>query len=381
MTIETTLLEQAYVKEESPYGTLATPGSTDAFRHIELGLKAKNNREPSQTKMGTPDRLSSLPRGVTAEWDLGSAYWEPSGTLGTPSYMSPFLKNGIGAVHTTNLATTVAAMPAPTTTSATLVSVTGLAVGDTMVFTVGAGARREVTRIKTLVASAVTFDALSAAPDAPGAAVSGVSYNLATLVPTSLSIFKFHTAGGFKEAVKGAIVDKLEFMFDGAKEVGLKMSGPAATKTRSGFSQPGAFTVVGSPASGLVGNLYIDGTAFLILSSTVTVENNNDLRRNELGNLGIATGIIHHKDFRNITVSVTFYLEDTNLITKGEASTLASLRLLVGNVNGKMIGAVMPSVEFEIPEIPTSGGPKIVTAQGIVYQAGLGNDGLFLGEI
>jgi hypothetical protein len=79
-------------------------------------------------------------------------------------------------------------------------------------------------------------------------------------------------------------------------------------------------------------------------------------------------------------VSVTFYLEDTNLITKGEASTLAVLRLLVGNVNGKMVGAVMPSVEFEIPEIPATGGPKIVTIEGIAYQAGSGNDGLFLGE-
>lgn len=381
MTIETTLLEQAYVKAESGYNTLASPGSTDALRHHELTLRKRNNREPSPQKSGTPDRIQSLPRGVTATWDLGGAFWEPSGTVGTPSYMAPLLKNGMGAQHAAALTTTVEASPSPTTTGCTLTSATGLAVGDVMVFTVGSGARREATRIKSIATAAVTFDALSAAPDAPGAAVSGVTYNLASTVPTSLSIFKFHTAGGFKEAVQGAIVERIQLMFDGAKEVGVKMSGPAANYVRTGFSQPGAFTAVGTPASGLVGNMYVDGTAFVILSAEITIDNNNDLRRDELGNGGVATGIINHKDFRNIGVSVTFYLEDTNLIAKGEASTLAALRLIVGSTNGKMLAAVMPSVEFETGDIPASGGPKIVTIQGVCYMASSGNDSLFLGEI
>lgn len=380
MTVETTLLEQAYVKEESGYGVLATPAATDAFRHQELVLDKKNNREPSPEKRGTPDRSQSLPRPSESTWDLGAAFWEPSQTLGTQSYLSPFLKNGMGARTTPALATTVEAAPSPTTTGCTLTSAAGLAVGDTIVFTVASGARREITRIKTIAGAAITFDALSAAPDAPGAAVSGVNYALSSLHPTSLSIFKFHTAGGFKEAVSGAIVNRMQFTFDGGREVGIAMSGPAKDKTRTGFSQPGAFTTVGSPASGLVGNLYVDGTAFLVLSATVTVENNSDLRRGEIGTGGLGTGIMHHVDFRNVTVSVSFYLEDTNLIGKSEASTLAVLRLLVGDTNGKMVGAVLPAVEFEIPTIPATGGPKVVTIEGVAYSGGSGNDQIFLGE-
>jgi hypothetical protein len=378
MTIESSLLEQAFVKSEGgTYGTLATPGATDGFRHLELTLNGKHNRAPSQEKTGTPDRVNSLPRGVTADWNLNSAYWEPSGTLGTPSFLGPFLKNGMGAQHVTNLATTIASGAA--TTGATLTSVTGLQVGDLVVVTLSTGARRELTRIKSIVGSVVTWDPLSAIPDSPGAVVSGVNYTLSSLLPDSLSIFKFHTAGGYKEAVSGAIVDKFGFMFDGSKEVDFNASGPAASWIDTGFSQPGAFTVVGSPASGLVGNVYFDDTAFLVLSAKVDVDNKHQLRRNEIGTNGIATGKISHADFRDIKVQVSFYLEDVSLITKAKNVTRSVLRLLIGSTNGAMVGAIAPSVEFEIPTIPATGSPMVVTIDGVAYGTN-GNDALYVTE-
>lgn len=167
--------------------------------------------------------------------------------------------------------------------------------------------------------------------------------------------------------------------FDGSREVGISMSGPSKDRVRTGFNQPAAFTTVGEPASGLVGNLYVDGTAFLVLSATITLENNSELRNAELGT-SLASGIIHHSDFRNVTVSVQFYLEDLNLLTKAENVTKAVLRLLVGNTDGKMVGAVMPSVEFEIPTLPTTGGPKVVTIEGVAYAGSSGNDAVVLGE-
>jgi len=380
MTVESTLLEQAYVVEEGAYGeTLVDPSATDGFRHQELDLDKKNNREPSPEKRGTPDRSQSLPRRPDSNWDLSTAFWEPSGTLGTQSYLSKFLKNGMGTRTIVNLATTVNAAPAPTTTSATLISAGTLAVGDTIVFTVAAGARREITSVKTVAGLAITFDALSVAPDVPGAAVSGVNYKLASLHPGSLRVFKFHTAGAFKEAVNGAIVNRIQLTFDGSREVGIAVSGPSKDKFRTGFNPPAGFTTVGTPASGLVGNLFVDGTAFLVISAEITMENNSELRNRELGS-SVASGIIHHTDFRNVTVSVQFYLEDVNLIAKAETFTKAVLRLLVGNANGLMVGCVLPSVEFEIPSIPTTGGPKIVTIEGVAYDPGLGNAAMFLGE-
>jgi hypothetical protein len=378
MTIESSLLEQAFVKEESPFGTLATPAAGDGFRHQELSLDKQLNRVPSPEKRGTPDRAQSRPGLPDTSFDLASGFWEPSGVLGTPSYMGPFLKNGFGAQHSLSLATTIASGAA--TTGATLASATGVQVGDSAIVTLASGARREITRIKSVAGAVVTWDTLSAVPDAPGAVVFGVSYSLASLVPTSLSIFKFHTAGGFKEAVSGAFVNKMAFMLDGSKDVQLKLSGPARNRVLTGFSQPGAFTTVGSPASGLVGNVYVGGTAFLVLSASIEVDNQSQIRRGEIGTGGLGTGIISHADFRNIQVTFSFYLEDTTLINQAEAVTTSTLRLLIGDTNGSMVGLVLPRVEFEIPKIPTSGGPKVVSITGQAYATN-GNDALYGAEI
>jgi hypothetical protein len=115
-------------------------------------------------------------------------------------------------------------------------------------------------------------------------------------VPTSLSIFKFHTAGGFKEAVKGAIVDKINFTFDGVEGSRREDVGPGGRpSTRIRLLAAGR--VHRRSARRRLASSAISTSTEPRSSCcrpTVTVENNNDLRRNELGNLGIATGIISH---------------------------------------------------------------------------------------
>lgn len=378
MTIESGALEQAYVKVESAYGTLAagTPSATDAIRHLELGVMKKMNREPSPTKRGTPDVASSLPRRPTAEFDLGSAMWEPSGTLGTASYLGPMFKAAFGTQTTPNLATTIAS--GALTTGATLTSGTGIAVNDLMVLTIAAAARREITRLKTVAGAVVTWDAVSAAPDLPGAAVAGVTFKPASLLTESLSIYLFHTGGGFKQAAIGAIVNEVEWTFDGTKEVVVKMKGPAKDVVRTGITLPGAHTTVGSPASGLTGNFYLDGVAFLVSQATISMNNAAGLRNIELGTSS-ASG--HFRETRRaVRCGCSFYLEDTSIIATAEAVGQDVFRILVGNVNGSMVGAVLPKVEWEIPDVPTSDGPKIVTATGVAY-ATSGNDEIFAGEL
>lgn len=379
MTIESGALEAAYVKSEGgSYGTLQTPISTDAIRHLQLGLMGpKHNREVSPQKRGTPDFAQSLPRRKTSGFNLESAFWEPSGALGTQSYLGPMLKAAFGAQTTPNLATTVAS--GASTTGATLTSGVGLAVGDCMVFTTNAGTAREITRLKTVAGAVVTFDALSASPDIPGAAVSGVNYKFTSLLTESLSIFLYHTGGGFKQAVSGAIVNQVNFTFDGSTEVRISMSGPAKTLVRTGPAQPGAHTTVGSPASGLVGNHYLDGAAFLITQAQVSMNNNEDLRNRELGT-DSATGHMRGAARRTTNVQESFYMEDTSIIATAEVVGQDVVRLIVGNTNGSMVGIVMPKVEWEVPDIPTEEGPKIVSASGVGYATG-GNDGLFAAEV
>lgn len=385
MTIETGALEQAYFKVETSYAASAATGgealsATDAIRHEELAFSSKKNREASNQKSGTPDVATSLPRKQTSSFNLSRILWEPSGTLGTAGNQAKFLKAGFGAQTTPNLNTTVAS--GPSATGATLTSGTGLAVGDIVVVTVGTA--REVTRLKTVAGAAVTWDTLSGAPSIGAAVVSGVNFKLASNITESLSGYKFYNAGNFKQAVFGAIVEQMQFTID-EKEVALAFQGPAGRYADSSAgggtiqAKPGAHTTVGAPASGLVGGLHVDDAVFQIISLSTTVNNNLELRNKEAFQPW-ATGIAGRADKRQVTLSITAYLEDLNLLGKANSVVKAAVRCLVGDTNGSMVGLVAPSVEFEIPDVGNETGPKQITFEGIAYAIN-GNDQIVCAEL
>lgn len=501
MTIESGALEQSYAKVETSF--LVSPAdalsATDAIRHLDLSIESKKNREASPEKRGTPDEAQSLPRRQTTNFNLASIMWEPSGTLGTPSNVAKFLKAGFGDQDTAIIDTTVLAAPAPSATGCSVVSAKDLEVGAVAVFTVAAGVRKEVTRIKTISTAeptiqpvalaavlagsgagnvedglhnyvytfvrplgdsqpapltpltvvdktsdgqvsltgitagpagttarkvyrskigaptayfllttiadnvttiftdnvadaglttalafpAITYDTLSAAPDAPGGMLAGVTFKLANNVTQSLAIYKYYNGGGFKQAAYGSVVNVIDVMFDGTREVLLTISGPAGDYADSTYgtvqAKPAAHTTVGAPASGMIGNFYVDGTAFLVISAKVSLDNAIELRNKELGT-AYASGIAGRTALRKVKVSITCYLEDTSLLTKANAVTTGELRILIGQTKGSMIAAVLPKVEFEIPSVGNEIGPKEITFEGIGY-ATSGNDQVFLGEL
>lgn len=390
MTIEVGALEQAYAKIETSYALDAASGgetlsATDAIRHLELSITSKKNRDASPQKRGTPDEAQSMARRQTQAFNLSSIMWEPSGTLGTISNIGKFFQAGMGTKHAISggLSTTVSASPSPTTTGFTVASATNLAVGD--LFAVVTSNGTEVSRVKTLATAAITCDALSAAPASGAAFLAGITYQLASSLASTLALYKFYNAGGHAQAVFGAVVDQFTVTFDGTKEVMAAFSGPAGRyadlSTGGGTiqSKPGSHTTVGAGASGMVGNFYVDGNAFLVIAAKIQVNNNLELRNKELGTAW-ATGVAGRTNNRKIKVSVTFYLEDTNLIGKANSVTRGVLRLIVGSTSGSIVAAVMPSVEFEIPDIGGEIGPKEVTVEGMCY-ATAGNDGLYLAEM
>lgn len=389
MTIETGALEQAYAKLETAFGVVPADAlsATDAIRQLELSVSGKMNREPSPEKRGTPDEAQSLPRRFTAQWNLSNMLWEPSGTLGTASIAGKFLKGAMGAQHViaAGLDTTVAAMPAATATGCTLTSATNLAVGDIIVFTTGTGTKREATRVISVAGAAITYDALTAAPDTPGKATAGVTYSLANLNADSFAIYKYYNAGNFKQAVYGAVCDQAVVSFDGTKEAMLQFQGAAANyadgSTGGGTVQakPGAHTTFGLPIGGMVGNFNVDGNPFLVIGAKFSLANALELRNKELGT-SFASGIAGRTAKRKINVQLQCFLEDTRLMGYARTVQKGVLRCIVGNVNGSMVAAVAPSVEFEIPDVGNEIGPKEVTISGVCY-ATSGNDQLFLGEI
>lgn len=234
-----------------------------------------------------------------------------------------------------------------------------------------------------LTEPAVTYDELSAAPDAPGGCLSGVTFRLANNITESLAIYKYYNGGGFKQAAYGAVVDKIEAMFDGTREVLLAITGPAGDYADSTYgtvqAKPAAHTTIGAPASGMIGTFYVDTAAFLVISAKITVENAIELRNKELGT-SKATGIAGRTNLRKVMVSITCYLEDTTLLTKANAVTNGELRILIGQTKGSMVAALCPKVEFEIPSVGNEIGPKEITFEGVCY-ATSGNDQVFLGEL
>jgi hypothetical protein len=383
MTIETGALEQCYIKQETAYNVTpadALAGS-DGVRHLELSIESKKNREPSPEKRGTPDVSQMLPRRQSTNWDLSSIMWEPSGTIGTISNVGKLLTGGFGSSHTANLVTTIAS--GASATGATLTSGTGLAVGDIVVVTMPAG-HREITRLKTVAGAVVTWDALSVSPSVSAAVISGLTYLLTNNITHSFAIYKYYNAGNFKQAAYGSVVNRIQARFHGMGEVMLGLNGPSANYADTTFgtvqAKPGTHVTVGAPASGLVGNFYVDGNSFLVISAEATIENNIELRNKELGT-AFATGIAGRADLRVVRVQVTFYMEDTRLFTMGNAaSTTGVLRCVVGDTNGSIVGMVCPKVEFERPAIGNEIGPKEVTIEGMAL-ATSGNDQVFFGEL
>lgn len=376
-TIETGLLEQVYVDFESPYATLATPASTDAIRHRTIRIVGANNREPSDERTGVAGRGRSLPRRHTCSVELETR-WEPSGTLATASYLGLVLKNLFGAQHAAALTTTVSASPTPTASVFTVASATGLQVGDVIIVTTTNG--REATRIQAIATAQLTVDTLSAAPATGAAVVHGVSYSLANLAPQGLSVFHYMTGGGFRQSAAGWLVNQGTFNVDGTTEVLATFSGPAARRYANAGTpaKPASHTTVGNPLGGMVGNVYLGASAFPMTKLSASIVNNVWLRNSEIGTQ-YASGHAR-QNFRDVTLSVSFWLENEALFTAGEGSTEQVVRLALGDTNGSMIGMVMPKALFEIPSVPSGVGPVEVTATAVCYHTN-GNDEIFIGEL
>lgn len=387
MALGSHLTEQAWAKLESAYNdstVVSGLAATDAFLHRQLRCgPGRWNRVPNPGRRSTPDVASMLDRRMSTEWNLSTG-WEPSGTLGTASDLQDILTalfgTKVAAGSGTGVTTTVSASPTPTTTGFTVASATGLAVGDIIVVTMPLG-HREATRIKTIVSSALTVDALSAAPASGAAVVAGVTYKLATQSTVqSLGLAKKDTTNSTYEGVGGAVVNEGQCVFDGNEEAQWTFSGPAARYYVSGLTLPGSQTLAGAPLGGIsAGNVYLDGTAFTVLRAALRVTNNWGLRLGELGQ-AYATGAFRAGK-RSVGLDLTYFFDSTPLRDLAMAKTASTVRALIGNTNGRMLAIVAPQVEWEIEDVPAGdSGPKNASASGVCV-APSGNDEVFVAEL
>lgn len=342
---------RVFAAKQPSYGTAPTFAATDAIRHqmVKLNYSPKN-RVNSSERLVHPSQITRFTRRTTANWAIGDIFY-PSGTLNTPPDHSDFLECGMGALANTTLATTLSGTP--TTTTGTVASAAGLAVGQAVLINIAAGgsAGNYVRFLTGVSGSDLTWaPALPAAPLATDTLKGCITYSLATALPAALQIGHYLTSVS-KEG-DGCVVDQLKIMLDANDEIRWEASGPMRDRLAAAQAQPGSFTVVGStPPSGLTATMRLGAAAYEFLKCGVTITN-----AMELDNFAAGTSkaqAFFRKGKRTVEVTVNaMYSSDVTLMTAAEGTTDQVLLAQCGQTPGSIVALYSPAVEFEVPDDP-----------------------------
>ncbi len=368
---------RVYVAEESAYGTAATLAAGDALRHLNVrfGSKAKN-RVNSPERHTHPSQIYRRTRRRSADWMIGGEM-TPSGTLNTLPDLEPILKNVMGSKTNITLATTVAASPSPTTTVFTVVSVTGLVVGDAVAINVmGVGiCVRWITAINTLALTVAP--ALPAAPATADTVKGCVTYKPATVLGASLNMAHYLTSVNYE--ITGGAPDALTMNFDANEEPSFEASGPAKQRARPAQADPATFTTVGTtPPSGLTGYLRVNAAAEEFLKATFSIKNGIDLDNVAFGTA--AAQAMYRKGKREVTVNLdTMVSDDVTILDKSEDQSDNVLLLQCGLTEGSIWAVYCPKVEFEEPD-DSNGEETMQHSYRGVCKGTSGNDEIYIAQ-
>lgn len=368
-------LGKVFIGAESTYGTAPTLGATDAFRHLECRLGMSNNRANSEERRGTPGLLDRFSRHITSDFNL-RGYLSPSGTLGTVPEAKRLLLAGIGVSAAATTSTTVASGSSSTVFTVQAGLGASFVIGKMIAIRRAANSSIVEPRLVTNIST----DTLTVAPALGGTPASGdtvkagVTYSFANNLPNSLTIAKYLT--DISHEVHGAAVQQLNITFDGNGEVMLTASGPAKEKIRPAQAQPGSFTTVGSPVTGIVGAFLFNGTAYKITNFNWQLDNAQELVNDTYGTDRAED--MHREGMRLITLGLNARQTDNvAVVTAAEAASDGTLLVHAGNTEGRVVGIYCPRVEFDIPEEDDPAGSIRWTFRGMAKET-VGNDESFV---
>lgn len=375
---------QLYAIEESAYDTSTTLSATNALRHLNFSAHYDPKSLTKSPERHThPSLLAMLTRRAQASFGIkGQLY--PSGTLNTLPEADLLLKNSFGAAASNiTLATTFSGTP--TTTTGTVASATGLAVGQFVQINIASGGSAG-TYLRFL--TGVSGANLTWSPALPAAPVSGdtckgaITYGLGSTIPKSLDICHYPQSPStwYNREILGAVIEKLSLMFDSNLEPMFDVSGPACEMV-SAQSQPVSFTTVGAESgipSGLTGAFLWGATSYQIEKLQFDLQNAMLLQNSAFGS-SKATGYLR-KNKRAVTVKVNAKVSDSlTLWTPSLTPSSGTLFLQVGTTAAKMWALYLPVAQLmNPPDTPdaeeTNNWDFALTALGTS-----GNDEAYLG--
>lgn len=392
---------QVYAAAETSYATAPTFSATNAFRHLNVNLHFDPfSPAKSPERHLHPSQLVLLQRRQAATFDIKAQLY-PSGTLNTLPEADVFLANGIGgAASNVTLATTFSG--SPTTTTGTVASATGLAVGQFVRIQIASGGNAGVyLRQLTVVAGAnLTWaPALPGAPSAGDALAGMVTYTPATAKQKTIDIAHYpQSPSAWKNReLLGCVPNKLSFMCDSNTEVQLQVQGPAqgyagTQPTWSAQSQPGSYTTVGAEGSiqsGLSMTVTVGGVTYQVTKWQADVDNGYDVQNNASGTYKPVD--FFRKNKRAVTMKISSMVsDDLTLFNNSLApqSTTTSLLVQIGGglgssvalAGGKMWAFYAPYVYIDtIPDTPDADADN-QWAYAITCLGNAGNDEFVIGQ-
>jgi hypothetical protein len=383
---------QMYAKVEATYATAPTFASTDAFRHLS-GLLHFNPFSPAKSpaRYTHPSMLAMRNRRQAATFDVKHE-WYPSGTINTLPESDMFLANGLGGVAT-NITLSTTFSGSPSTTGGTIVSGTGLAIGQVVQINIAAGASAG-TYIRILTAAGTTptwTPALPAAPVAGDTLKGGITYTLATAKQKSLDIGMYPQVVVPKNLeLLGCVPNKLSWMFDSNVEPMFQVSGPAqgfagTAPNWTAQSQPGSFTTVGAESaltSGMSMTVTVAGVAYQVTKAQVDLDNGHDVQNNASGTNKPVD--FYRKSKRFISGKISAMVsDDGTMYTPSLNGPGSPVTLLIqqGVATGKIWGLYFPAVVItDVPDTPDNDADR-QWAFNLQMQGVAGNDDMTLGQV
>ena len=355
---------RVYVKKESTYGTFPSLSATDAVRHTNaLRTFDPFARVTSPEKKDSPGAVTRFARKKQAALQTLEFLLRPSGTLNTLSEADEVYEAAFGARTNITNSSTIQAAPSPAAGEFTIgtghVATAGYVVGDAVVVNIASLAAGQRDHVRFI--SAISTDQLSVEPDLPAMPAAGdtvkgcTTYKLTTALAISLAIAKFMPGGEDAWALRGVPADQFSLSFDESQEIVASLSGPAMdalTTGQSGMpSDPSTFTTVGShPPSGLLGDLYIDDTAYLFRTAAVTIANAMAVRNSEYG--VNAASEAYRRGRREVSLSLDAWAETAGtLYNLAELGTNVQLMIQTGKAEGNIAAVYCPVAEMKPPSI------------------------------
>jgi len=363
--------ERVFVKEQTAWGTIAWADTGSAVKVLTASIQGAEERV-SREDLRSTRSVGKTTRGKrSCTWSL-TGYILPSGALGFPFNAGVIFKHAFGKEVITGGTDIIYTLLKDIETAFNGLSITRF--GNHFVQTAVDAVVQELT-IKGVSGELATFEASGDASDEVygGTSTVGLAASAGSgTVQVAINDGVKYSIGTSIE-VNGIGIHKVTAVAGDILSVTPSVTAAQVVAQTVAPSEPTQSTF-GDPLHGISGSFLVDGVAIPVISSSVKISNNFEMRNNEYGTT-VASGF--SGGTREVTFETELHLTPSSFRSFGRSQTLVQslLNLNIGAVAGSRLSVSMAKTEADIPaiEIPDTGETSI-TLSGRALPNGLDDE-------